>query len=81
MDDSLDDINEIEKKDLSAVLAAGTALFVLVDACYMYYTQKYMGGAKSLFQKLNLTNETNYAPQLALDIYYIAFFSGISIFY
>ena len=87
MIDSLEDISnetvDLPKPDIeqgkdrfSGVLAAATALFFIGDAYYMYHTQKYSGGARSLFQEFNITQETNYVPQLILDIYYSALFGA-----
>ncbi len=93
MADSLEDITndkveivveDVTKPDIeqgkdrsSGILSVATALFFIGDACYMYFSGKYTGTPRSVFQELGLTKDITYTPHIV----YTILFGGLSISY
>ena len=91
MIDSLEDItnetvvNDVTKPELgsdrsSKFAAAIIAAIMFGDMIYVYYTKKYCGGARSIFEGLHPVNETNYINLMVLEGLYTIGFSLYTLF-
>ena len=68
---------DLGKDRFSGVATFATALFFIGDACYMYFSGKYTGTPRSVFQELGLTRDITYIPHIV----YTLLFGGLSISY